>query len=29
MRDLRLRFRGRLPRLDDKVFVTEVFEEVG
>jgi DNA-directed RNA polymerase specialized sigma24 family protein len=29
MRDLGLRFRRRLPRLDDDVFVTEVFEEAG
>ncbi|MGB2716375.1 MAG: hypothetical protein WBC51_19490 [Vicinamibacterales bacterium] len=29
LRDLRLRFRSRLPRLDDDLFVTEVFEEAG
>jgi DNA-directed RNA polymerase specialized sigma24 family protein len=29
LRDLRLRFRSRLPRIDDDLFVTEVFEEAG
>jgi DNA-directed RNA polymerase specialized sigma24 family protein len=29
LRDLRLRFRTRLPRIDDDLFVTEVFEEAG
>lgn len=29
LRDLRLRFRTRLPRLDDDVLVTEIFEEAG
>ena len=29
LRDLRPRFRRRLPRLDDDVFVTEIFEEAG
>jgi RNA polymerase sigma factor (sigma-70 family) len=29
LRDLRLRFRSRLQRVDDDLFVTEVFEEAG
>jgi DNA-directed RNA polymerase specialized sigma24 family protein len=29
LRSLRLRFRSRLPRIDDDLFVTDVFEEAG
>ena len=29
LRDLRSRFRSRLPRIDDDLFVTEAFEEAG